>query len=96
MLAVLMNNCHCSYCGMHCVTLAGWAKGVDYKPGAPITSTPPNHSWNAVFIDGNWQLVDCHWATRYLQAERNTAESLVYEYVFCCLVPALLLVNLSR
>jgi len=66
---------------MHCVTLAGWAKGVDYKPGAPITSTPPNHSWNAVLIDGNWQLVDCHWATRYLQAERNTPESLVYEYV---------------
>ena len=73
--------CYCSYSGMHCVTLPGWAKGVDYKPGAPITSTPPNHSWNAVFIDGNWQLVDCHWATRYLQAERNTPESLVYEYV---------------
>jgi len=74
-----VDNCRCSYSGMHCVTLSGWAKGVDYKPGAPITSTPPNHSWNAVFIDGNWQLVDCHWATRYLQAERNTPESLVYE-----------------
>lgn len=73
-------ECLCVYSGMHCVTMAGWAKGVDYKPGAPITSTPPNHSWNAVFIDGNWQLVDCHWATRYLQAERNTPESLVYEY----------------
>ena len=69
-----------SYAGLHCVTLSGWAKGVDYKPGAPITGTPANHSWNAVFIDGNWQLVDCHWATRYLQSERNTPENLVYEY----------------
>lgn len=69
-----------SYAGLHCVTLSGWAKGVDYKPGMSITSTPPNHSWNAVFIDGNWQLVDCHWATRYLQSERNTPENLVYEY----------------
>ena len=65
---------------MHCVTLSGWAKGVDYKPGMPITGTAPNHSWNAVYIDGNWQLVDCHWATRYLQSERNTPENLVYEY----------------
>lgn len=62
------------------MTLSGWAKGVDYKPGMSITSTPPNHSWNAVFVDGNWQLVDCHWATRYLQSERNTPENLVYEY----------------
>ena len=57
-----------SYAGLHCVTLSGWAKGVEYKPGMPITtSTAPNHSWNAVFVDGNWQLVDSHWATRYLQ-----------------------------
>ena len=27
-----------------------------------------------------WQLVDSHWATRYLQSERNTPENLVYEY----------------
>jgi len=67
---------------------------VDYKPGAPITSTPPNHSWNAVFIDGNWQLVDCHWATRYLQAERNTPESLVYEYV--CAVQFMTDLSLDR
>ena len=36
--------------------------------------------WNAIYIDGNWQLVDCHWATRYLQTEQKTPESLVYEY----------------
>lgn len=75
----------CRYSGMQCVTMSGWAKGVDYKPGMPITSTPPNHSWNAVLVDGNWQLVDCHWATRYLQSERNTPENLVYEYVLVIL-----------
>jgi len=57
----------CSFAGLHCVTLSGWAKGVEYKPGMPITNTAPNHSWNAVYIDGSWQLVDSHWATRYLQ-----------------------------
>lgn len=62
------------------MTISGWAKGVEYRPGAPITSGPINHSWNAVCIDGNWQLVDSHWATRYLQSEKNTPDNLVYEY----------------
>lgn len=72
------------YSGLHCVTISGWAKGVDYKPGMPISGTPANHSWNSIYIDGNWQLVDCHWATRYLTSERKkvqkTPENLVYEY----------------
>ena len=72
--------CVSRYAGLQCVTISGWAKGVDYKPGAPITQTPLNHSWNAVHIDGNWQLVDSHWATRYLQNERNAPDNLVYEY----------------
>ena len=62
------------------MTISGWAKGVEYRPGAPITSGPINHSWNTVCIDGNWQLVDSHWATRYLQSEKNTPDNLVYEY----------------
>ena len=72
--------CVSSYSGLYCVTISGWAKGVEYRPGAPITSGPINHSWNAVCIDGNWQLVDSHWATRYLQSEKNTPDNLVYEY----------------
>ena len=60
-----------SHSGLLCVTVSGWAKGVDYRPGVAITSRPINHSWNAVRIDNNWQLVDCHWATRFLQSEEN-------------------------
>lgn len=73
-------ECLAQYAGLYCTTISGWAKGVDYRPGNPICSTPVNHSWNAVQIDGNWQLVDSHWATRYLQSERNTPDNLVYEY----------------
>ena len=66
--------------GLACVTITGWAKGVDYRPGVAITSQPLNHSWNAVYIDGDWQLVDSHWGTRFLQSESNVAENLVYEF----------------
>jgi len=53
------------YAGLHCVSITGWAKGATYKPGERITNEPANHSWNAVYIDGSWFLLDCHWATRH-------------------------------
>jgi transglutaminase/protease-like cytokinesis protein 3 len=63
------------------VTITGWAKGVDYRPGDNITTRPVNHSWNAVYIDGNWQLIDSHWATRFLQSDTDlNPDNLVYEY----------------
>jgi len=70
----------CSNAGLACVTITGWAKGVDYRPGVAITSQPLNHSWNAVYVDGDWQLIDSHWGTRFLQSESNVAENLVYEF----------------
>jgi len=67
--------------GLSCVTITGWAKGVDYRPGVAITSRPVNHSWNSVFIDSNWQLIDSHWATRFLQSDNDlNPDNLVYEY----------------
>uniref|UniRef100_A0A1I8JQS7 TGc domain-containing protein n=1 Tax=Macrostomum lignano TaxID=282301 RepID=A0A1I8JQS7_9PLAT len=48
--------------------------------GCRFREQPHNHSWNAISIDGAWQLVDVHWAMRYLSSERNSPENLVYEY----------------
>jgi hypothetical protein len=73
-------ECLARNAGLACVTITGWAKGVDYKPGVAITSRPVNHSWNAAYIDNNWQLIDSHWATRFLQSETNIADNLVFEY----------------
>ncbi|TGZ56085.1 hypothetical protein CRM22_010215 [Opisthorchis felineus] len=70
----------CSYSGIHCVTLSGYAKGVDYLPGDRFSGLPPNHSWNVVHIRGSWQLIDVHWAARYLSSGRNAPENVVYEY----------------
>ncbi|ESN89888.1 hypothetical protein HELRODRAFT_104535 [Helobdella robusta] len=73
-------ECLARHAGLSCVTILGWAKGVDYHPGIALTSQPVNHSWNAIYVDGNWHLVDCHWATRFLRSEHNSPENLVYEY----------------
>lgn len=73
-------ECLARHSGLTCITVLGWAKGVDYHPGVPLTQQPVNHSWNAIHLDGNWHLVDCHWATRFLRSEHNSPENLVYEY----------------
>lgn len=67
----------CSYAGLFCTVLTGFAKGLDYRPGDKFKGTEYNHSWNAVYIDNNWYLVDSHWATRYLISEKNMPENLV-------------------
>ena len=53
---------------------------MDYFPGDRFQGLPANHSWNAVFLKGSWQLVDAHWATRYLSSGVNMQDNVVYEY----------------
>lgn len=75
------NSC-CRYAGLFCTVLTGFAKGLDYRPGDKFKGTEYNHSWNAVYIDNNWYLVDSHWATRYLISEKNMPENLVCIYIY--------------
>ncbi|ESO90318.1 hypothetical protein LOTGIDRAFT_218011 [Lottia gigantea] len=70
----------CRFSGLHCQVLTGFAKGLDYRPGDKFKGSEYNHSWNAILIDGQWYLIDSHWATRYLVSEKNNPENLVYEY----------------
>uniref|UniRef100_A0A1I8GT12 TGc domain-containing protein n=1 Tax=Macrostomum lignano TaxID=282301 RepID=A0A1I8GT12_9PLAT len=70
----------CSFAQLNCVTVSGYAKGVEYRPGCVFRNQAHNHSWNVIKIDGAWQLVDAHWAMRYLSSENNSPENLVYEY----------------
>lgn len=68
------------YGGLHCVAISGYAKGVDYFPGDRFQGLPANHSWNAVYLKGSWQLVDAQWATRYLSSGMDLHDNVVYEY----------------
>jgi len=47
--------------GLEAVTINGYAKGMGYRAGERFTG-PTDHAWNAVKIDGRWQLIDCTWA----------------------------------
>jgi transglutaminase/protease-like cytokinesis protein 3 len=51
--------------GLRVVKIGGYAKGYDYRIGDHFDG-PPNHAWNAVFLDGKWQLLDATWGSGYV------------------------------
>ncbi|WP_435579534.1 transglutaminase domain-containing protein [Gilvibacter sp.] len=53
----------CDLMGLNAVTINGYTKRTVAVIGDP---TPfKNHSWNAVYLDGKWQLFDLTWAAGY-------------------------------
>jgi hypothetical protein len=52
----------CSYAGIQSQVVTGYARLTDEK-GLKFRS---NHSWNAVYIDSTWHLVDATWASGYI------------------------------
>lgn len=51
--------------GLRVVKISGYAKGYDYRIGEHFDG-PPNHAWNAVYLDGHWQLLDATWGSGYV------------------------------
>lgn len=50
-----------SYTGLHSRIIRGYAKWVDYNPGVKFNPDTDKHTWNAVYINGTWGLVDANW-----------------------------------
>lgn len=51
--------------GLQAEVVRGHGKGRGYEPGDPLGGAQ-DHSWNAVKIDGRWQLADCTWGAGYI------------------------------
>lgn len=51
--------------GLEAVEIRGYGKGYSYRPGQRFSS-PYNHAWNAVKINGSWYLMDPTWGAGYL------------------------------
>jgi transglutaminase/protease-like cytokinesis protein 3 len=61
----------CQRAGLECATISGWSKST---PGdlKAIDWSKPNHSWNAVKINGEWRYCDVAWATGYTKEGDKT------------------------
>ncbi|KAL5021542.1 hypothetical protein ScPMuIL_000697 [Solemya velum] len=61
----------CSYVGIHCKEIKGHSKSVGYEPGMQIKENSFQNTWNAVFVDGDWRLVQCNWGARHLVLNKD-------------------------
>ena len=53
----------CSHAGVKSEVITGYARGYSSSSKNYFIS---NHSWNAVYLDSTWQLLDVTWASGYL------------------------------
>ncbi|MHC1630944.1 MAG: transglutaminase domain-containing protein [Methanotrichaceae archaeon] len=60
----------CNATGLECAEICGYGKGYGYQVGSEFTG-PSNHAWNAIKIDGKWQLVDSTWGAGYINDEKQ-------------------------
>jgi hypothetical protein len=54
--------------GLEAVKIRGYAKGYSYLVSSNFDG-PPNHTWNAIKINGQWHLLDCAWGAGYVNEQ---------------------------
>jgi len=60
----------CDRASIKCYFITGYAKAFDYSPGN--TFKKANHSWNVVWLDNTYYLMDLTWSSGYVQYVDNT------------------------
>lgn len=55
--------------GLDAVMVAGFSKG--FAPGDEKSRSEPDHAWNAVKIDGKWQLLDPTWGAGHIDDSKS-------------------------
>jgi hypothetical protein len=69
--------------GLEVEKISGYAKGYGYQPGDKFQDT--DHAWNAVKIDGTWQLIDVTWGSSNSETTNEGLKSTMRfdPYWFC-------------
>jgi hypothetical protein len=76
--AALMQYC-CEKSDVRIVTLSGYSKGAGYHKDSVPKLDDMTHAWNAVKLNGTWQLLDVTWASGNIDY-RDTAMAMRYRY----------------
>jgi len=62
----------CQHAKVEAVKIPGFAKGAGYVPGTRGRGEP--HAWNAVKLDGKWQLLDATWGAGFVKNQAFVKE----------------------
>ena len=55
--------------GLEAATIIGFSKGPGF--GSDTVAPDPDHAWSAVKVDGKWKLMDCTWASGYVDGNNK-------------------------
>lgn len=68
----------CDYSQIPCFIVSGYSKGYGYRPGKKFSES--DHAWNAVQIDGQWQLIDATWGAGFVDDKQRFKQKFTEEY----------------
>jgi len=80
----------CKHLGLTCVKIAGYSKGWGYRIGDHIDISDINHAWNAVYLEGKWQLLDATWGAG---SSDSSSFHFKFEPYYFCVPPHVFLNN---
>lgn len=59
---IMSLSCVSRIAGIPCEIVLGYNKSAAYQLGKPIDYKKMLAQWNAVYVSGEWRLVDCFWS----------------------------------
>ncbi|XP_066535351.1 kyphoscoliosis peptidase [Hoplias malabaricus] len=62
----------CREVGIQCEEVSGYSKGIGHRPGRRLAQEPSDHKWNAVWLRGQWGLLDACWGAGTVNMETKT------------------------
>ncbi|RXN35177.1 kyphoscoliosis peptidase-like protein [Labeo rohita] len=72
----------CREAGIECREVSGHSKGAAYQLGQSYRNNDSDHSWNAVFLDGQWHLLDACWGAGYVDTDKQVFIKRYKEFYF--------------
>lgn len=72
----------CILSGLECETIEGWSKN-NYGRIAQDLYAVPDHAWNAIKINGQWQLCDVTWGAGYTEGNCDKYVDKFENFFFC-------------
>ncbi|XP_061173440.1 kyphoscoliosis peptidase-like [Saccostrea echinata] len=61
--------CRCAHIPVMVITGYGKGFGHNDKQEVDISNLSTNHAWNAIFLEGEWRLLDCTWDAGYVDGK---------------------------
>jgi len=58
--------------GIECVEVSGYSKGIGYQARHSLAEKRSDHEWNAVFVGGQWWMLDACWGAGTVDMKNKT------------------------